>query len=63
MDDLYSLYATVVRTSFGQNTKEEVQGIVSVMGAMIYARQPLSDDVLLMLPGVKIRGSNMMQLI
>jgi len=63
MDDLYSLYATVVRTSFGQNTKEEVQGIVSVMGAMIYARQPLSDDVLLMLPGVKIRGSNVMRLI
>ena len=33
------------------------------MGAMIYARQPLSDDVLLMLPGVKIRGSNVMRLI
>jgi len=27
-----------------------VQGIISVMGTMIYAKQPLSDDVLVMLP-------------
>jgi len=63
MDDLYSLYATVVRTSFGQISKQEVQGIVSVMGAMIYAKQPLSDDVLVMLPGVKIGDSDVMPLI
>ena len=64
MDDLFSLYATVVRTaSFGQILKQEVQGIVSVMGAMIYAKQPLSDDVLVMLPGVKIGKSDVMPLI
>jgi len=33
------------------------------MGAMIYAKQPLSDDVLVMLPGVKIGKSNVMPLI
>ena len=40
-----------------------VQGIISVMGTMIYAKQPLSDDVLVMLPGVKIGKSNVMPLI
>jgi len=63
MDDLYSLYTTVVRTSFGRILKEEVQGIVSVMGAMVYAKQPLGDDVLVMLPGVKIEDSDVMRLI
>ena len=28
------------------------------MGAMIYAKQPLSDDALVMLPGVKIGDSD-----
>jgi len=63
MDDLYSLYTTVARTSFGRISKQEVQGIVSVMGAMIYAKQPLSDDVLVVLPGVKIGDSDVMRLI
>jgi len=63
MDDLYSLYTTIVRASFGRISKQEVQGIISVMGAMIYAKQPLSDDVLMMLPGVKIGNSNVMSLV
>jgi len=63
MDDLFSLYTTVVRASFGRISKQEVQGIVSVMGAMIYAKQPLSDDALVMLPGVKIGKSDVMRLI
>jgi len=63
MDDLFSLYTTVVRASFGQISKREVRGITSVMGAMIFAKQPLSDDVLVMLPGVKIGNSDVMPLI
>jgi len=60
MDDLFLLYTTVVRASFGQISKQEIQGIVSVMGAMIYAKQPLSEDMLVMLPGVKIGESDVM---
>jgi len=63
MDDLFSLYTAVVRVSFGWISKQEVQGIISVMGTMIYAKQPLSDDVLVMLPGVTIGKSNVMRLI
>ena len=63
MDDLFSLYTTVVKTSFGQISKQEVQGIISVMGAMICAKQPLSENVLVMLPGVKIGKSSVMPLI
>ena len=63
MDDLFSLYTTVVRASFGQISKREVRGIISVMGAMNFAKQPLSDDVLVMLPGVKIGNSDVMPLI
>jgi len=63
MDDLFSLYTTVVRASFGRVSKQEVQGIISVIGAMIYAKQPLSDDALVMLPGVKIGNSDIMPLI
>ena len=63
MDDLFSLYTTVVRASFGQISKREVRGIISVMGAMMFAKQPLSDDVLVMLPGVKIGNSDVMPLI
>ena len=63
MDDLFSLYTTVIKTSFGRISKREVQGIVSIMGAMIYAKQPLSDGVLVMLPGVKIGTSDIMPLI
>ena len=63
MDDLFSLYTTVVKISFRQILKQEVQGTISVMGAMIYAKQPLNDDVLVMLSGVKIGKSNAMPLI
>ena len=63
MDDLYSLYSTVVKASFGRISKREVQGIISVMGAMIYAKQPLNDDVLSMLPGVKIGASDILRLL
>jgi len=63
LDELYSLYMTVVEASFGQICEEEIQGIVSVMGTMIFAKQPLSNDVLLMLPGVKIGDSDILRLI
>ena len=59
---MYSLYLTVVKASFGRICKEEIQGIVSVMGAMIFAKKPLSDDVLVMLPGVRIGDSDIMRL-
>jgi len=62
LDELYSVYLTVVEAAFGQICEEEIQGIVSVMGAMIFAKQPLSDDVLLMLPGVQIGDSNILRL-
>ena len=62
LDELYSVYLTVVEAAFGQICEEAIQGIVSVMGAMIFAKQPLSDDVLLMLPGVRIGDSNILQL-
>jgi len=62
LDELYSLYLTVVKASFGRICKEEIQGIVSVMGAMIFAKKPLSDDVLVMLPGVRIGDSDIMRL-
>ena len=63
LDELYSLYMIVVEASFGQICKEEIQGIVSVIGTIIFTKQPLSDDVLLMLPEVKIGDSDILQLI
>jgi len=63
MDDLFSLYTTAVRASFGQISKREMRGIISVMGAMMFSKQPLSDNVLVMLPGVKIGNSDVMPLI
>jgi len=62
LDELYLVYLTVIEAAFGQICEEEIQGIVSVMGAMIFAKQPLSDDVLLMLPGVRIGDSNILRL-
>ena len=55
-DDLYSLYSTVVRTSLEKVSRQEIGGITSVMGAMIFAKEPLSDDALIVLPGVKSRN-------
>ena len=63
MDDLFSLYTTVVRASFGQISKQEVRGIISVMGVMIFAKQLLSGDMLVIPPGVKIGNSDVMPLI
>ena len=58
---MYSLYSTVVRTSFEKVFKQEIEGITSVMGAMIFAKEPLNDDALIMLPGVK--SQNTLQLV
>ena len=56
---LYSLYSTVVETSFQGVSKQEIDAITSVMGAMIFAKQPLDDDALIMLPGVRVPGSDL----
>ena len=53
LNELYSLYSTVVRESFGGIIEEEILGVI---GVMIFARQPLNDDMLIMLPGVKTRS-------
>ena len=60
---MYSLYSTVVRASFGHILEEEVQGIISVMGALIFAKQPLHDDMLITFPAVKVKKSNVLGLI
>ena len=57
--DLYSLYSTVLETSFQRVSKQEIEAITSVMGAMIFAKQPLDDNALIMLSGVRIRGSDL----
>ena len=57
LDSLYSLYSTIVKASFGHGlVEEEIRAVVSVMGAMIFAKEPFDDDVLIMLPKVKIPG-------
>jgi len=59
LKSLYSLYSTIVKALFGHGLEEEeIRAVVSVMGAMIFARRPLYDDALMMLPGVKIPGSD-----
>ena len=60
-ESLYSLYFTVVNTSFGKVPKQEIKGITCVMGAMIFAKQPLNDNALVMLPGVE--SQDMLQFI
>ena len=51
--ELYSLYSTVVKTSFGHDIlEEEIKAVTSVVGATIFAKQPLDDTVLTKLPGV-----------
>ena len=51
---LYSLYSSVVKTSFGRDLEEEeIKAVTSVMGAMIFAKEPLNDEALIVLPGVK----------
>ena len=59
LKSLYSLYSTIIEASFGHDLEEEeIRVVVSVMGAMIFAKQPLDDNVLTMLPEVKITGSD-----
>jgi len=57
--DLYSLYSTVIKTSFQNISKQKVEAIISVMGAMIFAKQPLDNDALITLPGVRNLGSDL----
>ena len=56
LESLYSLYSTIIKTSFGHGlTREEIKAVTSVMGAMTFSRQPLNDDALIRLLGVKSR--------
>jgi len=60
LGNMYSLYSTAIKTSFGCDLKgEEIEGVTSVMGAMIFAKEPLNNDALIMLPGVKILDSHL----
>jgi len=59
LESLYSLYSTIVKASFGHDLeKEEIAAVASVMGAMIFAKKPLDDNVLIMLPQVRIPDSD-----
>jgi len=59
LKSLYSLYSTIIEASFGHDLEEEeVRAVISVMGAMIFAKQPLDDSTLIMLPKVKVPGSD-----
>jgi len=60
---LYPLYSTIIKASFGHDLEEEEIGaITSVIGAMIFAKKPLDDDVLITLPQVKIPDSDVNRL-
>ena len=60
LKSLYSMYSAVVKTSFGRDLEaEEIKAVTSVMGAMIFAKEPLDNDALMVLPGVK--SKNMLQ--
>jgi len=52
-EELYSLYSTVIRNSFHDLKEEEIKAITSVVGATIFAKQPLDDTALMRLPGVE----------
>jgi len=52
---LYPLYSTVLKASFRHNLKkEEIRAVALVISAMIFAKKPLDDDILITLPQVKI---------
>jgi len=53
LNNLHSLYLTVIKTSFGGALRGEIKAIISVVGATIFAKQPLDDSVLMRLPGVE----------
>jgi len=60
---LYPLYSTIIKASFGHDLEEEEIGAVaSVVGAMIFAKKPLDDDMLVTLPQVKIPDSDVNRL-
>ena len=62
LKSLYSLYSAVVKTSFGRDLEaEEIKAVTSVMGAMIFAKEPLNNDALIVLSGVK--SKNMLQFV
>jgi len=61
LDDLDSLYSTVITTSFKGALNREIKAITSVLGAIIFAKQPLDDSMLIKLPGVE--GLDMLQFI
>jgi len=60
---LYPLYSTVVKASFRHDLEEkEIGAVTSVIGAMIFAKKPLDDDILIMLSQVKIPDSDVNRL-
>ena len=51
---MYHLYSTVVEASLVQHLKgEEIKAVTSVLGATIFAKQPLNDAMLTTLPGME----------
>jgi len=57
LKSLYSLYFAVVKTSFRHDLKEEeIKIVTSVMGTMIFVKEPLDNDMLIVLPGVKSKS-------
>ena len=59
LTSLYSLYSTIIKASFRHDLEEEeIRAVASVIGAMIFAKKPLDDNVLITLPQVKIPDSN-----
>jgi len=53
LNNLHSLYLTVIKTSFGGALRGEIKAITSVVGGTIFAKQPLDDTVLMRLPGLE----------
>ena len=52
-EELYSLYSTVIKTSFHDLEEEEIKAVTSVIGATIFAKRPLDDTMLTKLSGVE----------
>ena len=54
LKSLYSLYSVVIKISFRHDLKgEEIETITSVMGTIIFSKEPLNDEVLIIFPEVK----------
>ena len=57
LKSLYSLYFAVVKTSFRCDLKEEeIKMVTSIMDAMIFAKEPLDNDMLIVLPIVESKS-------